>query len=95
MLVALLVYPTQLRDLRLDGNGISPTDVVSSETWKQLNFHRPPDEILKGGFMSLLHYISSEDEIAVNEVRFFVIGESTVRCTKFAITSSTHLQHLF
>ena len=71
---------TQLHTLRLDG--LSSSAVVSSVAWNDLKLPRPPDEILKNdNFITLLQYMSSDDKIAMNAIRLFVIGDSTVRCS--------------
>ena len=78
---------TQLHTLRLDG--LSSSAVVSSVAWNDLKLPRPPDEILKNNdLMTLLQYILSDDKIAINAIRLFVIGDSTVRCVGIVVNAA-------
>jgi hypothetical protein len=56
----------------------SASDVVSSNTWNQLSLSRPPDEITRAGYGAILQYLMSVDKVSSNELRIFVVGESTV-----------------
>ena len=68
--------------LRLDllGNGFIASSVVDCDEWRKLGLPQPPDEIVRQGFDSLIQYLLSENKVATNAIRIFVVGESTVRC---------------
>jgi hypothetical protein len=68
--------------LRLDllGNGFVASSVVDCDEWRKLGLPQPPDEIVRQGFDSLIQYLLSENKVATNAIRIFVVGESTVRC---------------
>ena len=67
---------------RLDfyGNGFKASSVVDCDEWRKLGLPQPPDEIVRQGFDSLIQYLLSENKVATNAIRIFVVGESTVRC---------------
>jgi Leucine-rich repeat (LRR) protein len=67
---------------RLDffGNGFIASSVVDCDEWRKLALPQPPDEIVRQGFDSLIQYLLSENRVATNAIRIFVVGESTVRC---------------
>jgi hypothetical protein len=52
---------------------------VGCSAWGQLGLPQPPDEIINRGYSALIQYMLSEDKIASNAIRMFVVGESTVR----------------
>jgi hypothetical protein len=68
-----------LQRLGLGSNGFDASSVVGSTLWRHLGLPQPPDEIIKRGFDALTQYLFSEDKVASNCIRIFVIGESTVR----------------
>ena len=68
-----------LQKLFLSGNGFNALSVVDCEGWRNLGLPQPPDEIIRQGFDSLLQYLLSENKVATNAIRIFVVGESTVR----------------
>jgi hypothetical protein len=71
---------TQLQVLELEGNGFSASSVVGSDAWRQLRLPQPPTEITRrNDFSLLIQYLLSEDKEATKAIRFFVVGESTVR----------------
>ncbi len=71
---------TLLHRLNLEGNGFNASSVVGCDAWRDLGLPHPPDEIIRKGFDSLIQYLLSEDKVATNAIRIFVVGESTVRC---------------
>jgi len=71
---------TSLHRLNLEGNGFNASSVVGCDAWRDLGLPHPPDEIIRKGFDSLIQYLLSEDKVATNAIRIFVVGESTVRC---------------
>jgi hypothetical protein len=71
---------TVLQKLNLEGNGFDATSLVRCDAWAALNLPQPPDEVTRQGFDALIQYLLSEDKVATNSIRIFVVGESTVRC---------------
>ena len=69
-----------LQRLDLFGNGFIASSVVDCDEWRKLGLPQPPDEIVRQGFDSLIQYLLSENKVATNAIRIFVVGESTVRC---------------
>jgi hypothetical protein len=69
-----------LQKLSLLGNGFNCSAVVDCHEWRTLGLPQPPDEVVRQGFDSLLQYLLSENKVATNAIRIFVVGESTVRC---------------
>jgi hypothetical protein len=70
---------TALQKLNLGGNGFDAASVVRCDEWAALSLPQPPDEIIRQGFDALVQYLLSEDKVATNSIRIFVVGESTVR----------------
>jgi hypothetical protein len=56
----------------------SASDVVQSAAWQQLQLPQPPDEIVRAGYNVILQYLFSTDKVFINELRIFVVGDSTV-----------------
>jgi hypothetical protein len=71
---------TRLQKLNLEANGFKASSVVDCDEWRKLGLPQPPDEIVRQGFDSLIQYLLSENKVATNAIRIFVVGESTVRC---------------
>jgi hypothetical protein len=71
---------TSLQKLNLEGNGFDASALVRCDEWASLNLPQPPDEVTRQGFDALIQYLLSEDKVATNSIRIFVVGESTVRC---------------
>jgi hypothetical protein len=71
---------TCLQKLNLEANGFKASSVVDCDEWRKLGLPQPPDEIVRQGFDSLIQYLLSENKVATNAIRIFVVGESTVRC---------------
>ena len=71
---------TALQKLNLEGNGFDAASVVRCDEWAALSLPQPPDEVIRQGFDALVQYLLSEDKVATNSIRIFVVGESTVRC---------------
>lgn len=68
-----------LQKLNLLGNLFDTASVVQCEAWRMLSLPQPPHEVVRQGFDSLIQYLLSEDKVATNTIRIFVVGESTVR----------------
>ena len=68
-----------LQRLDFEGNGFKASSVVDCDEWRRLGLPQPPDEIVRQGFDSLIQYLLSENKVATNAIRIFVVGESTVR----------------
>jgi hypothetical protein len=71
---------TALQKLNLEGNGFDAASLVRCDEWAALRLPQPPDEVTRQGFDALIQYLLSEDKVATNSIRIFVVGESTVRC---------------
>ena len=84
---------TQLHELKLEGNGFAAGSVVGCDAWRDIGIPQPPNEIIRGGFNSLIQYIFSEDKVATNAIRIFVVGESTVRCFFFDVFYNISLRN--
>jgi len=70
---------TRLQRLELEERIGFCASSVGCSAWGQLGLPQPPDEIINRGYGALIQYLLSEDKIASNAIRMFVVGESTVR----------------